>query len=39
MAEDLSVILSAETHAPVAEFKGTFGMPKLRQTKFALKKS
>ena len=39
MAEDRSVILSAETHAPVAEFKGTFGMPQLRQTKFAFKKS
>ena len=29
MAEDRSVILSAEAHAPVAEFTGTFGMPNL----------
>ena len=27
MAEDRSVILSATTHSPVSEFKGTFGMP------------
>jgi hypothetical protein len=29
MAEDRSVILSGLTHTPVAEFKGTFGMPNL----------
>ena len=29
MADDRSVIVSASTHNPVAEFKGTFGMPNL----------
>ena len=37
MAEDRSVILSAETHAPVAEFKGTFGMPNLDKLSLHLK--
>ena len=37
MAEDRSVILSAETHSPVAEFKGTFGMPNLDKLALHLK--
>jgi len=37
MAEDRSVILSAETHTPVAEFKGTFGMPNLDRLALHLK--
>ena len=37
MAEDRSVILSAETKAPVAEFKGTFGMPNLDKLALHLK--
>ena len=37
MAEDRSVILSAETHAPVAEFTGTFGMPNLDKLALHLK--
>ena len=37
MAEDRSVILSASTHAPVAEFKGTFGMPNLEKLALHLK--
>lgn len=37
MAEDRSVILSATTHAPVAEFKGTFGMPNLDKLNLHLK--
>jgi len=37
MAEDRSVILSAVTHAPVAEFKGTFGMPNLDKLALHLK--
>ena len=37
MAEDRSVILSAETHTPVAEFKGTFGMPNLDKLALHLK--
>jgi hypothetical protein len=37
MAEDRSVILSAETHAPVAEFVGTFGMPNLDKLNLHLK--
>ena len=37
MAEDRSVILSAQTHAPVAEFKGTFGMPNLDKLSLHLK--
>jgi hypothetical protein len=37
MAEDRSVILSAETHAPVAEFVGTFGMPNLDKLSLHLK--
>lgn len=37
MAEDRSVILSATTHAPVAEFKGTFGMPNLDKLALHLK--
>ena len=37
MAEDRSVILSASTHAPVAEFTGTFGMPNLDKLALHLK--
>src|SRR6056300_2069585 len=37
MAEDRSVILSAETHSPVAEFTGTFGMPNLDKLSLHLK--
>ena len=37
MAEDRSVILSAETHSPVAEFIGTFGMPNLDKLALHLK--
>jgi len=37
MAEDRSVILGATTHAPVAEFKGTFGMPNLDKLALHLK--
>ena len=37
MAEDRSVILSAEAHAPVAEFTGTFGMPNLDKLALHLK--
>jgi hypothetical protein len=37
MAEDRSVILTATTHTPVAEFKGTFGMPNLDKLALHLK--
>jgi hypothetical protein len=37
MAEDRSVILSAETHSLVAEFVGTFGMPNLDKLALHLK--
>ena len=37
MAEDRSVILSAETHSPVQEFVGTFGMPNLDKLNLHLK--
>ena len=37
MAEDRSVILSATTHSPVAEFTGTFGMPNLDKLALHLK--
>jgi len=37
MAEDRSVILSATTASPVAEFKGTFGMPNLDKLSLHLK--
>jgi hypothetical protein len=37
MAEDRSVILSAEAHNPVAEFVGTFGMPNLDKLNLHLK--
>ena len=37
MAEDRSVILSATTTNPVAEFKGTFGMPNLDKLALHLK--
>jgi len=37
MAEDRSVILSAETATPVAEFIGTFGMPNLEKLALHLK--
>jgi len=37
MADDRSVILSAETHAPVNEFEGTFGMPNLDKLALHLK--
>jgi hypothetical protein len=37
MAEDRSVILTAETHTPVSEFTGTFGMPNLDKLNLHLK--
>jgi len=37
MADDRSVILSAKTHNPVSEFKGTFGMPNLDKLNLILK--
>jgi len=37
MAEDRSVILSAETHSPVGEFDGVFGMPNLDKLNLHLK--
>jgi hypothetical protein len=37
MAEDRSVIVSATAHKPVAEFKGTFGMPNLDKLNLHLK--
>ena len=37
MAEDRSVILTAKTANPVAEFKGTFGMPNLDKLSLHLK--
>jgi hypothetical protein len=37
MAEDRSVIMSASTHKPVAEFVGTFGMPNLDKLALHLK--
>ena len=37
MAEDRSVILSAETHSAVTEFVGTFGMPNLDKLALHLK--
>jgi hypothetical protein len=37
MAEDRSVILTAETHNPVTEFTGTFGMPNLDKLNLHLK--
>ena len=37
MAEDRSVVLQAETHAPVLEFIGTFGMPNLNKLDTLLK--
>ena len=37
LAEDRSVILQAETHAPVADFIGTFGMPNLDKLNIILK--
>ena len=37
MADDRSVILSAEVHTPVNEFKGTFGMPNLDKLNLHLK--
>ena len=37
MAEDRSVILSAEAHTPVNEFVGTFGMPNLDKLNLHLK--
>ena len=37
MAEDRSVILSSKTKNPVAEFKGTFGMPNLDKLSLHLK--
>lgn len=37
MAEDRSVILSAQTHNPVNEFVGTFGMPNLDKLNLHLK--
>jgi hypothetical protein len=37
MAEDRSVILYAETHAPVSEFNNVFGMPNLEKLALHLK--
>jgi hypothetical protein len=37
MAEDRSVILTAQTHNPVNEFSGTFGMPNLDKLNLHLK--
>jgi len=37
MAEDRSVILTAQTHSPVAEFEGVFGMPNLDKLNLHLK--
>ena len=37
MADDCSIILSAQTHSPVAEFVGTFGMPNLDKLSLHLK--
>jgi hypothetical protein len=37
MAEDRSVVMTAETHAPVGEFTGTFGMPNLDKLNLHLK--
>lgn len=37
MAEDRSVVLFAETHEPVPDFKGMFGMPNLEKLTFHLK--
>jgi hypothetical protein len=37
MAEDRSVIMTAQTHNPVAEFTGTFGMPNLDKLALHLK--
>src|SRR6056297_1775672 len=37
MADDRSVILSATTHSPVAEFDGVFGMPNLDKLSLHLK--
>lgn len=37
MADDRSVILSATTHSPVAEFDGVFGMPNLDKLNLHLK--
>ena len=37
MAEDRSVIVSATTHTPVAEFNGVFGMPNLDKLALHLK--
>ena len=39
MADDRSIILSAQTHSPVAEFVGTFGMPNLDKLSLHLKES
>lgn len=36
LAEDKSVVLQGEFHAPVAEFMGTFGMPNLNKLKILL---
>ena len=37
MAEDRSVVLTATTHNPVAEFTDTFGMPNLDKLSLHLK--
>jgi len=37
MADDRSVIMTATTHSPVAEFKGIFGMPDLGKLDYHLK--
>ena len=36
MADDRSVIMTAETHNPVSEFTGTFGMPDLGKLAYHL---
>ena len=36
MADDRSVIMTAETHNPVNEFAGTFGMPDLGKLAYHL---
>jgi len=37
MADDRSVVMSGETHQPVEEFKGVFGMPNLSKLNLHLK--
>lgn len=37
MAEDRSVVVTATTHSPIAEFQGTFGLPNLEKLNLHLK--